>query len=628
MRKKSRILFFSSLVIGGISFTLLVSARKNRNEIEFSSNHEVIAFDITQVKLINGPFFDAQERDKKYLLSLEPDRFLTYFRITAGLDSLVPAYKGWESSEVRGHFSGHYMSACAMMYAATGDIRLKRKMDTLITGLKECQDANKDGYISAFPRSFIDRVEKNKKVWAPYYTIHKILAGLLDVNNYCGNNIALLVASNMTDWIGKRFNHLNHNQIQKMLDSTEQGGMNEVLFNIYKLTGKKKYLDLARKFYEESYFRPLSKHIDSLAGQHVNSFIPNVIGLARDYELTGDTLKKDMVHYFWKEVTEARSFVTGGTGNDEHWNTSPYHLEHELGPSSEESCCTYNMLKLTRHLFTWDPKISYADYYERALWNGILPTQDPETGMTMYYMPMSSGYYKTFSTPENSFWCCTGTGIENFAKAANSIYFGKGDSLFVNLFIASKLNLPEKGFSLVQETEFPNQQKTTFRLILKVPTEATIMLRAPSWLAKGYTIKVNDRNISYKVKDGYAAIKRTWENNDKISYTLPMKLSMEALPDDKNKVAFLYGPIVLAGALGNYGVTYKKEYGVDGPYNDKPIEVPVIRKGSSENLNSWMIRNGPLSFYVASTKGDSVHYIPFYQLFGQRYMIYSSLSKK
>ena len=603
---------------------LSLSCNSSWNELLFSQNHEVKFFDIDQVKLLYGPFKDAQDRDKNYLLSLQPEKLLSRFRATAGLDSLVPAYKGWEAGELRGHFTGHYLSACAMMYAATGDEQLKRNIDQVIAGLKQCQDANKDGYISAFPESFIERAERKEKVWAPYYTLHKILAGLLDVNTYCKNDEALGIAKKMANWIVGRCNVLTHQQIQSMLDSTEQGGMNEVFYNLYAKTKEASYLELAKKFYQESYFDPLAKRIDSLEGQHSNSFIPNVVGIARAFEITGDTGAKAMATYFWDRITKAHAYITGGTSNDEHWG-KPFQTDMELGPASHETCCSYNMLKLTRHLLAWDPRSEYGDYYEKVLWNAILPSQDPQTGMTMYYVPMASGYYKTFGTQETSFWCCTGTGVENFSKTANSIYFGKGDSLFINQFIASELNLPAEKFYLRQDTKFPTEDNTIISITTGQPRKATLLLRLPSWVREGYSVKVNEKEIPFDASNGYISIKRTWKSGDKISYLMPMKLKMEITKNDKNKATFMYGPVVLAAKLGKEGIIPKLEYGVYGPYNDKPIAVPVI-KVSSKNLNGDLVKDGPLQFSALTTKGDLVHFIPFYELFHQRYMIYTLIN--
>lgn len=603
---------------------LALSCNSSSDVLLFSQNHEVKFFDVDQVKLLYGPFKDAQDRDKKYLLSLQPEKLLSRFRATAGLDSIVPAYKGWEAGELRGHFTGHYLSACAIMYRATGDEQLKRHINQMIVGLKQCQDANKDGYISAFPESFIERAERNEKVWAPYYTLHKILAGLLDVNTYCKNDEALDIAKNMANWIEGRCKVLTHEQMQNMLDSTEQGGMNEVFYNLYAKTNDTRYLDLAKKFYQDSYFDPLAKKADSLEGQHSNSFIPNVIGLARAFELTGDTGAKSMVTYFWNRITKARAYITGGTSNDEHWGKA-FQTDMELGPASHETCCSYNMLKLTKHLIEWDPRSEYGDYYEKVLWNAILPSQDPQTGMTTYYVPMASGYYKTFGTPETSFWCCTGTGVENFSKTANSIYFGKGDSLFINQFFPSELNLPAEKFQIRQDTKFPVEDYTTVSITTDRPRKSTLLLRLPSWVGQEYSIKVNDKEIPFEASKGYIAINRSWKSGDKIFYSMPMKLKMELTNNDKNKATFMYGPVVLAAGLGNEGITKEREYGVYGPYKDKPGAVPVV-KVASENVHGNLIKDGPLQFSALTNTGDSVHFIPFYKLFHQRYMIYTPIA--
>lgn len=602
---------------------LALSCNSSSNVILFSQNHEVKFFDVDQVKLLYGPFKDAQDLDKKYLLSLQPEKLLSRFRATAGLDSLVPAYKGWEAGELRGHFTGHYLSACAIMYSATGDEQLNRNIVQMIVGLKQCQDANKDGYISAFPRSFIERAEHNEKVWAPYYTLHKILAGLLDVHTYCKNDEALEIAKKMAGWIERRCKFLTHAQMQNMLDSTEQGGMNEVFYNLFAKTNDTRYLDLAKKFYQENYFNPLAKRTDSLDGQHSNSFIPNVIGIARSFELTGDTAAKSNATYFWERITKARAYITGGTSNDEHWGKA-FQTDMELGPASHETCCSYNMLKLTRHLLEWDPRSEYGDYYEKVLWNAILPSQDPQTGMTTYYVPMASGYYKTFGTPEISFWCCTGTGIENFSKTGNSIYFGKGDSLFINQFISSELNLPAEKFQIRQDTKFPVEDNITLSVKTDRPRKFTLLLRLPSWVGQGYSIKVNDKEVQFYVSNGYVSINQTWESGDKIVYSMPMKLKMELSKYDKSKGTFMYGPVVLAAGLGNAGIKKELEYGVYGPYKDKPVAVPVL-KVASGNVNGSFKKEGPLQFSAVTNKGESVRFMPFYKLFHQRYMIYTPI---
>ncbi len=332
-------------------------------------------FDLDRIRLLDGPFKDAIERDRRYLHALESERFLYTFRENAGLPAPGEPMGGWEVLEVRGHSLGHYLSACAMMFAGTGDEKLKAKADHIVAELAKCQAAlGESGYLSAFPESLIERAEKRERVWAPYYTLHKIMAGLLDMYLHADNRQALDVLERMAAWCKGRCDELSDEQMQAMLDRSEQGGMNEVLANLYAVTGDPDHLALSRRFVQNTYNDPLAEGRDELKGQHVNSFIPNIVGTARQYELTGCQRDHDVAHFFWHQVAGKRCYSTGATSNYEHWRTEPGVLASELSPNSQESCCTYNLLKLTRHLFTWDPQPVYADYYERALYNSILST--------------------------------------------------------------------------------------------------------------------------------------------------------------------------------------------------------------------------------------------------------------
>ena len=413
-----------------------------KSKVEPVGTLQAQPFPLEQVRLLDGPFREAMQRDGRYLLSLDTDRLLHTFRLNAGLPSSAEPLGGWEAPncEVRGHFVGHYLSGCALMYAATGEEAYRQRALQVVAALAECQQAiGNTGYLSAFPESFFDRVETLQRVWAPYYTLHKILAGLLEVYVHCGDARALEIAEGMARWCQSRCDKLSDEQMQQMLNRTEQGGMNEVLANLYALTGKPQYMDLSRRFVQRSYNDPLAAGRDELRGQHVNSFIPNIIGTARQYELTGNAEDRQVAHFFWHQVTEHRCYCTGGTSNEEHWRTEPDQLAGELGNHTQETCCTYNLLKLTRHLFAWEPRSVYADYYERALWNSILSTQDPQTGMMMYFVTLGPGRWKYFNRPTDSFWCCTGTGVENHAQYGDSIYFHDRDGLYVNQFIASEL---------------------------------------------------------------------------------------------------------------------------------------------------------------------------------------------
>jgi DUF1680 family protein len=584
-------------------------------------------FNLKQVRLLDGPFKDAMERDREYLLGLEPDRLLHNFRVNAGLPSSAEPLGGWEKLDVelRGHTVGHFLSACALMVASTGDEELKDKAGAMVSELAKCQEALGDsGYLSAFPEEFFDRVEAAERVWAPYYTLHKILAGLLDMYIHCDNIQALDVAERLAAWVEYRTDRLDDEHMQRMLDKTEQGGMNDVLCHLYAATGKPAYLDLARRFDQKSYVDPLAGYKDELKGLHVNSFIPNIIGTAREYELTGEPVLCRIATFFWDQVALARSYATGGTSNREAWRTEPYHMATELGPNSHESCCTYNMLKLTRHLFSWSADPRYADYYERALYNGILPTQNPEDGMMMYYVPMASGLYKTFMSPRDSFWCCTGTGMENHAKYGDSIYFYDDTGIYVNLFIPSELNWGEKGFVIRQETRFPEEAKTSLVVHVNKPTQMILRVRIPYWTGEGGYAEINGLRLeAYTSPGSYLAVKRTWREGDRLDVRIPMELHRHPMPDDLNLAAIMYGPLVLAGELDAVDLPRDEIYGKYGPAAE-PILVPYFSV-RSDDLDSWIVavEDEPLRFCTVDAGIPyDVTLVPFYRLFGHRYAIY------
>jgi DUF1680 family protein len=508
------------------------------------------AFRLEDVRLLDGPFKHAMELDKQYLLSLDVDRLLHNFRINAGLPSTAEPLGGWEEPkcELRGHSVGHYMTACALMYASTGDEKLKEKGNAVVTGLAQCQDKLGTGYLSAYPESFFDRVEARQRVWAPYYTLHKIYAGLLDMYVYCDNQQALNVCKKFADWVITRNSKLTDEQMQAML-GTEFGGMNEVLANLYGLTGEDKYLKIAQRFNHMAVLGPASKQEDRLTGLHANTQIPKFIGTARQYELTGEDWLKTASIFFWDTVVKERSYVIGGNSDGESFSPKE-RLSQALGPNTTETCNTYNMLKLTRHLFCWDPKVEYADYYERALYNHILASQNPKDGMMCYYVPLRSGSHKSYSTPNNSFWCCTGTGIENHAKYGDSIYFHNDTNLWVNLFIASELSWKDKGLKLRQETKYPDQASSKLIFTCAKPVELVLNLRHPYWAVTGIEVTVNGEKQDINSKPGtWVTLSRAWKSGDTVDITMPFSLRTEGFKDNPNRFAFLNGPIVLAAEV-------------------------------------------------------------------------------
>jgi uncharacterized protein len=626
---KNRYFAFVSAVIIAVSAAALAAQDTTFGSIKASPKAALRAwpFGLKDVRLLDGPFKQAMDRDLKYMLSLDPDRLLHNFRVTAGMPSTAVPYGGWEKPdcEVRGHSVGHYLSAAAFMSASTSDAKLKANADYIVAELAKCQNAlGTSGYLSAYPEELIDRAFSVRSVWAPFYTIHKIMAGLVDMYAVAGNVQALDVVEKMARWVKSRTDKSSDRHMEIVLNHTEQGGMNEVLTNLYALTGNAEYLASARRFDEKHYTVPLGEHRDVLKTEHVNSLIPNVIGSAREYEMTGDPALRNIAEYFWAQVTRARSFATGGTSNGEIWGSDPYQIVPELGKESHESCCTYNMLKLTRHLMSWEPRPEYADYYERALWNGILSTQDPETAMMMYYVPMMPGMFKTFMTPADSFWCCTGTGMENHAKYGDSIYFRDADGIYVNQFIASELAWSEKGFRLRQETRFPEEGKTVLVVTAARSGELALHIRIPYWVRKGGCVKINGKaEAAFSDPSSYLVLKRTWRTGDRIEVLLPMGLHIERTPDDINTIAVLYGPVVLAGDLGPIDLPGEKVIGPMGPEGD-PIAVPKLSARDADP-SAWIkpAPGKPLTFMTngVGVPGD-VTLVPFYKLFGRRYTVY------
>src|SRR5580693_269062 len=585
-------------------------------------------FPLKQVRLGDGPCKIAMEADRQYLHSLPPDRLLHTFRSNAGITSSAKPLGGWEAPdcELRGHYAGgHYLSACALMYASSGDEELKINASTVVVELGKCQAALKSGYLSAFPIEFFDRLRERQRVWAPFYTIHKIMAGLLDMYVYCGNEQALDIAQKMASWVDLYTQPLSYEHMQRVL-GTEFGGMGEVLCNLYAVTGKQDYLEVAQRFDKKAFLDPLAAHRDELKGLHVNTHIPQVIAAARYYELTGDRRYRDIAKYFWEEVVSERSYCTGGTSNGESWNTDPGKLSTELAPDTTECCCAYNMMKLTRHLFGWTADARLMDYYERTLFNHRLGTINPEDGTMMYYLPLASGYWKTFGKPFDSLWCCTGTGSEEYAKLTDTIYFHDDDSLYVNLFIDSQLEWPEKGLRVRQETRFPEEQGTTITISAKNPAQLAINLRIPYWV-EGGNVKINGAALpAFASPSSYLTLNRLWKSGDKIELSLPMGLHIDSMPDNQTIQAAMYGPLVLAGRFE--AVTKEMTYGDSEPKPGGEVKVADILADAG-NPTAWIEPDAkrPLTFQTVG-QSQPLTMVPLYKVIHERYAVYWKVDSK
>jgi DUF1680 family protein len=515
------------------------------------------------------------------------------------------------------------------MYAATGDARLKERTDYLVGELSKCQDRLAEngyhaGYLAAFPEFFFDRVDAQKSVWAPWYTMHKIMAGLLDVYVHTGNPQALAVVNRLADWVRFRVDRLTPEQMQGSL-KTEQGGMNEVMANLSAVTGNPEDLRIAQAFNHQAVFAPLARGEDQLDRLHANTQIPKITGAAREYELTGRTEYRDIARFFWQEVALKRSHAIGGDSDDEHFFPVADFSKH-LSAVTDETCNTYNMLKLTEHIFAWDPTAATMDFYERGLYNQILASQDPDSGMMTYFVPMESGRFKTYSTPDNSFWCCVGTGMENHAKYGEEIYGHDDRALYVNLFIPSELTWTERGLVLRQETRFPDASATRLRIGLRQSSSFALKLRQPGWCQPGISIQVNGTPVNARADAaGYTTIEREWKDGDLVAVDLPMSLRTEALPGSPGIVAVFDGPIVLAGELGTAGMPADGTFAEDQKKFAKlPVPaVPVLTGDAAAILASLRpVPGEPLTFRTRGIgRPDDVTLQPFFRLNHQRYAI-------
>jgi uncharacterized protein len=633
MTRKYRFLFLIYFFVFVFFFTILVGflmiTKKDKNQPDIGIS-KVIPFFPGQIKLLDGPFKHATELDEQTLLNYSPDRFLAKFRIEAGLKPKAESYKGWEGETIAGHSLGHYLSACSHMYQTTGNPEFLKRVKYIVDELEICQSAGGDGYIGAVPgakKIFEEEIAKGNirskgfdlnGIWAPIYTQHKELAGLLDAYELTDNKKALVVATHFADWIGNYVSKLNDDQLQLVMNC-EHGGINESMAELFSLTRDKKYLNLAEKFYHKDILTPLSEGKDILAGTHANTQIPKLIGLARIYELTGDAKMANTAKFFWDRVVHHHSYVTGGNCNHEYFGPSDS-LRNRLSENTTESCNVYNMLKLTGHLFSWEPTAELADYYERALFNHILSSQHPINGKVIYNLSLDMGGKKNYEDPD-SFTCCVGTGMENHAKYGENIYYHSNSELYASQFISSVLNWEEKGIVLTQLTQFPNEQATTFKFDCKKPVMLDFKVRYPYWAQSGITIEKNGKNIPINQKPGsFITLSGMWNTGDNVKISIPFSIRTESMPDDSNRIAIMYGPLVLAGDLG-------KE---DDPNAYSIGFVPIILT-TDRNPSDWMSQvKGKANTFVTNGIGNPRDIVlkPFYEIHDRRYSVYFDLFTK
>jgi DUF1680 family protein len=629
-----------------------------------SSAHAAELFPLRDVRLGPSPFLQAQATDLHYLMALEPDRLAAPFLREAGLAPKAPSYGNWESSGLDGHMGGHYLSALALMYASTGDEEVKRRLDYFVAELKRAQQANDEGelrgYLGGIPggraawrdiaagKLQADNFSVNGK-WVPWYNLHKLFAGLRDAYRYAGNQDARTMLVKLSDWTLRLTSHLSDAQMQAMLKS-EHGGMNEVLADVYQMTGERKYLDLALRFSDRRILQPLEKGQDPLTGLHAKTQIPKVIGFERIATLSGDAAtRRDMAHaaeFFWQTVVENRTVAIGGNSVKEH-----FHDAHDFSPMIEEvegpeTCNTYNMLKLTEMLFARSDKAVYADYYERALYNHILASQRPDSGGFVYFTPMRPNQYRVYSQVDQAMWCCVGSGIESHAKYGEFIYAhegsGKEAALFVNLFIPSTLAWKEQGVRIVQANRFPDEAGTHItvddvgaagskgaRFMLKI--------RYPAWVAPGrLALRVNGKPVRADAgPGGYVGIERAWRKGDRVDVDLPMTTRLEQMPDKSRYYAVLHGPIVLAAKTDPFPGEHLNFLADDTRMGHVPAgqvcpleAAPTFVADSTDFIKRFKpVPGKPLTFtapagLVQGGAGASAEFIPFFRLHDARYVVY------
>ena len=598
-------------------------------------------FPIKSVRLADSQFQKNQQADIHYLLALDADRLLAPYLKGAGLTPKAENYTNWENTGLDGHIGGHYVSALSYMVAATGNQEISARLDYVLSELKRCQDARKDGYLGGVPNPneiwgqiALGDIRANSfglnNRWVPLYNIHKIYAGLRDAYLIAGRQQAKEMLVKLTDWMINEVSKLSDEQIQQMLIS-EHGGLNESFADVAELTGDKKYLKLAHQFSDQRILQPLMKGEDNLTGKHANTQIPKIIGYKRIADLEGRSDWDQAVKFFWDVVVNHRSVSIGGNSEREHFNPTDNFsslLASEQGP---ESCNTYNMLRLSKMLYQTTADKNYMDYYERALYNHILSTMNPVQGGFVYFTPMRAGHYRVYSQPQTSMWCCVGTGIENPGRYGEMIYAHEGNDLIVNLFIPSTLTWD--GLTVKQENHFPQEAATILTVELKKARQFAIKVRKPAW-ADNVQLTVNGEAVDYRISEGYLVVNRRWQNGDQLRVEMPMHLTAMTTPDGKPQYSFLYGPLVLAAKTGTdrqdglFADDSRGGHIANGPKVPQAQMPAMIGSAADVLSHVTPVEGKPLTFKLTGLTTpayEGIQLVPFYQLYECRYQIYFPL---
>ncbi len=604
--------------------------------------YTINSFDLKDIKVYDEYCSNAFEKEIEYLLSLDADRLLAGFRDNAGLDLKgAVRYDGWENMLIGGHTLGHYLTAVSQAIRCADaeeqvKTALKAKLEYICKSLLECQNNSKGKAGFVWGSSIIDRTNpeiqfdnlENSKTdfsqcWVPWYTMHKILAGLISAYKLGNCENAFIVADRLGDWVYDRVSGWNEVLRLKVL-GTEYGGMNDALYELYRLTGKENHLKAAKAFEEKSLFDKIISGGDNLLDNlHANTTIPKFIG-----ELNGFIAIENPSDYmyqaaekFWELVVSRHSYVTGGNSEWEHFGKD-YVLNAERTNCNCETCNVYNMLKLTKMLFMLTGDVKYAQFSENAFINDVLASQNPETGMTTYFQPMANGFFRTFSTPYTKFWCCTGSGMENFTKLGESFYYHNDNSLFVNMYLSSSVNWHDKSVEIEQKSGFPVNGISKFTVKAEKPAEFSFMFRIPDWCDGVVSVKINGTQSAYKVSDGYVKVSGTWKNGDEISVDIPMSVKAIGIPDADNVYAFKYGPVVLCADMGTENMaTTETGVAVTIPKDSVENSGIIKRNNPASDITDCFVRSGYMRWKLKDTDCD-YEFIPYYMAYNVRYGLY------
>lgn len=626
----------SAAILAAAALCAVAASCASADEQPASTPGKLTFYPSAASKLAGGPLEDRMEVNEKFLLeTVNPDALLSKFLTVAGLEAKAKPYGGWEGRDIAGHSLGHYLSALAMCYAHNGNAKAKERADYIVDELAKCQDKLGTGYVHAEDEGWLNQLERGtvrpqpfnlNGVWVPFYSIHKVFAGLRDAYRLTGNKKALEVEQKLADRVCAALNNLNENQVQNMLRA-EHGGMLEVMVDLAEDTGDKKYSEAGRRFFfDNRILGAMEEQRDIFNGIHANTQIPKIAGLARLYEVEGDEKAKTGAEYFYTEVSTKRSYANGGHSESEHFYDMN-DVARTLKPNTAETCNSYNMVKIAQHVFEWNQNTKPMDFAEKVTLNHIAANIGHEPGEYGYFLSLGSPHYKVFSTEFDSWWCCVGSGMENPERYTEISFATDGASVAVNQYWAAELKDAKLGLELKLKSEFPLSKTAEISLGLKKSRKFALDLRRPAW-AKQMTVKVNGSAVSTDADErGYIAIDRTWKDGDKVQVEFEFPFYAETLPDGKH-VAFFYGPLLLAAVIppkpGNNPALrrYRDQWGGE---TGEPI--PVVDAADTETAIKAFKPGKNFGEFIAKGTNGEFTLMPLFNIYHEHYSAYLPLNK-